>query len=344
MLFEGLFLPITTPFYADGRLNLRKIDHNVDRYSRTPAAGLVVLSEIGEPEMLSDVETREALETAISLAENSKVMLAGVSRASVAGTLDIAEIAAKARYDAVLIKAPSDLSEAATRIYFQSVADRSPLPIVMYSTCDAVLSVETVASLATHSQVIGLVDEDPTAQRIANLREQTASVTREVTVTNVFAAVTGRMLSQKEETGLATFVSAESLGGGAAVATAPPKPAIKTRTKTVGFQLIAANSARMLEGLRAGAVGAMPSFAASAPQGAYEVYAAWKDGDQALADVKQSRIAPAIDVVERELGIAGIRYASELTGYFGGRPRLPGLPLSGEERERVEKVMKGIRN
>jgi dihydrodipicolinate synthase/N-acetylneuraminate lyase len=100
----------------------------------------------------------------------------------------------------------------------------------------------------------------------------------------------------------------------------------------------------MLEGLRAGAVGAMPAFAASAPQATYEVYAAWKDGDQPLADLKQSRISQAINVVEEELGLAGIRYASELTGYFGGRPRLPVLPLGGDERERVEQAMKGIRN
>ena len=88
----------------------------------------------------------------------------------------------------------------------------------------------------------------------------------------------------------------------------------------------------------------MPAFAASAPQASYEVYAAWKDDDQPLADVKQSRLEPAIDAVEREHGVAGIRYASELTGYFGGRPRLPVLALSGDARERVERVMKGIRN
>ena len=61
MLLEGLQLPLTTPFYPDGSLNLRKLEHNVDRYSKTPAAGLAVLSEMGEPTMLSDEETRQAL-------------------------------------------------------------------------------------------------------------------------------------------------------------------------------------------------------------------------------------------------------------------------------------------
>jgi dihydrodipicolinate synthase/N-acetylneuraminate lyase len=297
--------------------------------------------------MLSDGETREALSTAIAIAVETKVMLAGVSRASVTGTLDLAEFAATAGYDAVLVKRPRDLSiqnDQQLLTFFHTVADRSPLPVVLYSTKTAGLSVEAVSELALHPQIIGLVDEDTASERIAQLRTATAAVSREVAVTTVFAAATGRMLAVKESAGAATFVSAESLGGGAAVATAPPKPALKTRSKTVGFQIVAASSAGVLEGLRAGAVGAMPAFAACAPQASYEVYAAWKDDDQALAEEKQARLNPAIQIVEAELGLAGIRYACDLNGYFGGRPRLPMLPLSGDARERVEQVMQGIRN
>src|SRR6202021_579758 len=93
MLLEGLQLPLTTPFYSDGRLNLPKLEHNAARYSKTPVAGLVALSDSGEPTMLSDEETRQALRS-------------GVARGSVVGTLDLAETAAKFGYDAVLVKQP----------------------------------------------------------------------------------------------------------------------------------------------------------------------------------------------------------------------------------------------
>jgi len=347
MLLEGLYLPLTTPFYPDGRLNLRKIEHNVDRYSRTPAAGMVVLSDVGEPAMLSDDETHEALTAAISLAAETKVMIAGISRASVFSTLKLAEFAATAGYDAVLVKRPGNISEGKgyeLQTFFQAVADSSPLPLVLYSAPDAALSVETISALASHPQIIGLVDEDSSSDRVEQIRAATSVVSRDVTVTAVFAAMTGRMLAVKESVGTATFVSAETLGGGSAVATAPPKPAIKTRSKKVGFQIITASSAGMLEGLRAGAAGVMPAFAACAPQASYEVYAAWKDDDQPLADEKQIRLDAAIKTAEVELGLAGIRYACDVNGYFGGRPRLPILPLSGDARERVEQVMKGIRN
>lgn len=352
MLLEGLHLPLTTPFYPDGRLNLRKLEHNVDRYSRTPVAGLVALSEVGEPSMLSDAETREALEVAMGVAGETKVMIAGVSRGSVVGTLELADFAASVGYDAVLVKRPSALRADQVRetlTFFQAVADRSPLPVVLYSVASGALSVEVVSELASHGRVIGLADEDVSAARIEGIRSATSAVRREVTVTTVFAAATGRMLSVRGQEGAATFVSAESLGAAAgsvatAVATAPPRPAVKTRSKTVGFQVIAASSAGMLSGLRAGAVGAMPGFAASAPQACYEVYAAWKDDDQLLAEEKQGRIAPALELVEEKLRVPGLRYGCDLNGYFGGRPRLPLLPLNGAAREVVERVMDGIRN
>lgn len=347
MLLEGLFLPLLTPFYPDGRLNLRKLEHNVDRYSRTPVAGMVALAEAGEPAMLSDSETRELLEAAMGSAAETKVMVAGISRGSVFGTLQFAEVAATLHYDAVLLRHPESLHgehlrEALT--YFQALADRSPVPVVLYSTSAAPLAVEVVTELAGHPQVIGIFDTDATADHLEKVRAATASSRREVTVTTVFAAATGRMLATRESEGASTFVSAESLGGGAAVATAPPKPAVKTRTKAVGFQIVSACSAGMLSGLRAGAVGAMPDFSACAPQACYEVFAAWKDDDQALADEKQGRLTPAIALVEEQLGTPGLRYGCDLNGYFGGRPRLPLLPLGGEDREAVERVMKGIRS
>src|SRR5215472_15832167 len=102
MLLTGIFPALTTPFYPDGRLYLRKLEHNVDRYSKTPIAGLVVLSEAGEPSLLSEEETREVLRTAIHVSSESNVILAGVSRDRVKRTLDLAEVAAGLGYDAVL--------------------------------------------------------------------------------------------------------------------------------------------------------------------------------------------------------------------------------------------------
>jgi 4-hydroxy-2-oxoglutarate aldolase len=354
MLLEGLQLPLTTPFYPDGRLNLRKLEHNVRRYSKTPVAGLVALSDWGEPTMLSEEETRQALQCVVEAAALEKVLLAGVSRDSVVETLRSAEYAAELGYDAVLVKQPSLFEAGADGAamkslltYFQAVADRSALPVVLYSASQerTMLPVEVVRELAGHPQIIGLVDGVAGGERIARLKAATVSVKRDVSVTQVFAAATGRMRARREIGLAGGLISADTLtDGGAALTVAPPKAVPKTRTKVVGFQILVANTAGVVEGLRAGAVGAMPAFAASAPQACYEVLAAWKDGDEGLADEKQARLHDVAATVEIDLGVAGIKYGCDLNGYYGGWPRLPQLPATGEERAEIEGLMQGLRN
>ena len=48
MLLSGIFPPITTPFYPEGEVYHKKMESNVERYSRTPVAGIVVLGSTGE--------------------------------------------------------------------------------------------------------------------------------------------------------------------------------------------------------------------------------------------------------------------------------------------------------
>jgi dihydrodipicolinate synthase/N-acetylneuraminate lyase len=228
------------------------------------------------------------------------------------------------------------------------VADRSALPIVLYSPAedrDGGLPAEVVIELAAHPRIIGLVDGAGGQARLALLKAGTSAVKHEITVTSVFAAVTGRMRSRGNGALAGALISADTLtDGGAALALAPAKAAAKTRTKIAGFQILAGSTAGVLEGLRAGAVGAMPAFAASAPQSCYEVLAAWKDGDEGLAEEKQARLRAVAERVEAELGVAGIKYGCDLNGYYGGLARLPMLPLSGAERSEVETLMQGMGN
>lgn len=340
MLLEGLFLPLTTPFFADGRLNLYKLEQNIERYSKTPAAGFIALAKTGEPSMISDEETRLVLSKVAAAAAREKVLVAGVSRDSVAATLELTEYAARIGFDAVMVKRPDVLCDARfdreALGYFLMVADRAALPVVLWSDPDERLPVEMVAELAVHPRIIGLVDCGVSSERRKMIAARAVSVGREVAVTHVFAAVTGRMQPQGEG-----MVSASSLTGGPAVTVAP---AIRTRTKVVGFQVLAGGTGEMLDGLHGGAAGAVAAFASCAPQACYEVLAAWKDGDEALAAEKQHRLLDIARRVEGDFGVAGIKYGCDLNGFYGGPARPPIMPLTGAERAEVEALMQGIRN
>jgi 4-hydroxy-2-oxoglutarate aldolase len=339
MLLEGLFLPLTTPFFPDGRLNLRKLRQNVAHYSLTPTAGLVVLDTNSESELLSDAERHDVLLSVTEAASETKVLIAGVSRQSVIGTLALIDDAATVGYDVVLLRLPvsARLSAAEIRIYFETVADRTALPILLHGAIPQDLLIE----LASHPQVLGYVNGAGREIDLLDLLAQTSHVKRTVTVTQVFAAVTRRMLSDQAADGL---ISAESLGGGTSLAVGAAKATFKTRTKVVGFQVLAGGTEQMLGALVKGARGAVLPFAAAAPQGCYEVYAAWKDGDAGLAEEKQQRLVEAVRLVEDQLGVAGIKYGCDLNGYAGGMPRLPLLPLAGEQRTAIEEVMGGLKS
>jgi len=351
MLLEGIFAAVTTPFYADERVYFRKLEANMARYSRSLLAGMVVLGSTGEAVALDDAESREVLRIAAEAAAPDKVLLAGVGRESVRGTVELAEAAARFRYDAVLVRTPSyysaQLPAAAILHYFNSVADRSPVPVVLYNIPKCVpysIPVEIIAELAHHPNIIGIKDSSGSVDRIRATVEATRNAPRRtVTVTPIFEAVTERMIAAGSESA-ATFVSAGQLAAGAAVATAPPTPALKTRTKEVGFQTLMGSASGVFPALQAGASGAILAFAACAPQACQEIYFAFKDHDLPLAEEKQQRIVQANRRIVGDLGIAGIKYGCDFNGYYGGRARAPLLPLTAQERAEVEQLLAEIRN
>ncbi|ACO31616.1 MULTISPECIES: dihydrodipicolinate synthase family protein [Acidobacterium] len=352
MLLEGIFPAITTPFYPDGRLYFRKLEHNVDRYSRTPVAGMTVLGSTGEAVMLSDEETRDVLRTARSASDASKVLLAGIGRESLSETLRLAEFAADQRYDAVLVRTPHfygpQMQPAAMLTYYRTLADNSPLPVVLYSIPKFThydLPVAVVSELAQHPNIIGIKDSSGSVERIAALVTGTRNAPRRnVDVTPVFTAVTARML-EESMLAQAALVPLTTIGGEtlSAAVPAPAQPTLKTRTKEVGFQVLSGSAETILPALEAGASGAVLALAACLPQACQEVYWAWKDNDPILAAEKQQRILAASSLVAGKYGIAGIKYACDLNGYYGGRPRLPLLPLDAAAQEEIAQALVTLR-
>lgn len=162
MLIEGIFAAVPTPFYPDERVYYRKLEANVAHYSRSLLAGMLLLGSTGEAAMLDDAESREVLHVAAEAAAPEKVLIAGVGRESVKGTVELAEAAASFGYDAVLVRTPAyyakQMNAATVLHYFRSVADRSPLPVLLYSVPQCVpyeISVELAAELAQHPNILG---------------------------------------------------------------------------------------------------------------------------------------------------------------------------------------------
>ena len=359
MLLSGIFPPITTPFYPDGKVYYKKLEHNVDRYSKTPVSGMVVQGSTGEALMLSDDEKREVMRVAMSAAAPEKVMIAGCGIESATETLRLIEYAATLDYDAAMIRTPhyykSQMKPENMLAYYRFVADRSPLPLVIYNFPQSTgydIPAEVVIALAEHPQVAAIKESCGVMEKVKQMFDGTRHIRRSATVTDRFEAVTNRMVKQASAVPAGELVSAAALAGAAnaAVAAKPSSSAVqvlgnlKTRQKEVGFQVLVGSAQKLLASLEIGAVGAILAFADAAPTACYEIIAAFKDGDKKLAQEKQDRIAKAAIRIVGELSIPGVKFAMDLNGYYGGVGRLPLLPLTAEVKSEIESLMANIKN
>src|SRR5271167_1603001 len=361
MLFSGIFPPITTPFYPDGEVYYKKIEANVERYSRTPVAGIVVQGSTGEAILLSDQERRDVLKAALAAAAPNKVMIAGTGIESAHETLRLTEHAAELGYDVAMVRTPhyykKQMAGANLLAFYRTVADRSALPIIIYNFPQATgydIPAEVVIELAGHPNIVAIKESSGNLDKVKQMVEGTRQVKRQATVTETFEAVTPRMLkaavaeSEKQSRELVSVASLASAQSNSA--TKPSSSAVtvvgklKTRQKEVGFQVMVGAAHQLEPSLALGAVGAILAFACPAPMACYEIYAALKDGDPALAREKQDRVKLAAQRVIGELGVPGVKHAMDLNGYFGGPSRLPFLPLSGEQKGEIEKLMAGIKS
>jgi dihydrodipicolinate synthase/N-acetylneuraminate lyase len=357
MLLQGIFPPITTPFYPDGNVYYKKLEANVERYSRTPVAGIVVLGSTGEAIMLSDQERRDVLKVAREAAGPNKVLLAGTGIESAIETLRLTEYAAELGYDVAMVRTPhyykKQMASENILAFYRTVADHSPIPVIVYNFPQATgydIPAKVMIELAEHPNLIGIKESSGDVEKVRRMVEGTSHVKRSATVTETFEAATPRMLAAAtpaasgnggELVQVGTLSGSKELKPSSSAVTVVGK--MKTRQKEVGFQVLVGAAHKLHPSLDAGAVGAILAFACPAPTACYEIYAAWKEGDSELARLKQERIAKAAQRVG-DLGVPGFKYGMDFNGYYGGPARLPFLPLTANLKSEIEQLQADIRN
>jgi 4-hydroxy-2-oxoglutarate aldolase len=106
-----------------------------------------------------------------------------------------------------------------------------------------------------------------------------------------------------------------------------------------GFQLLAGSASFMLPALTVGAVGAIAALANIASEALDGLNQAFQSGNLDEARLIQQRLVPANTAVTAMYGVAGLKYALDLKGYFGGLPRSPLQPLGSEEQLHLQTIL-----
>ena len=93
-------------------------------------------------------------------------------------------------------------------------------------------------------------------------------------------------------------------------------------------------------GLEMGACGAILAVADAAPELCAEIFRLFKAGKKDEARKLQLDLVPLNKALTEVYGIAGLKHAQDLRGYYGGPARLPLLPIEEKDKEAIAALFK----
>jgi len=108
------------------------------------------------------------------------------------------------------------------------------------------------------------------------------------------------------------------------------------------FDFILGAGSILLPALLMGASGAILAVANAAPALCVELCREFEQGHLEEARKIQEALVPLNRAVVSVYGIAGLKYALDLQGYFGGLPRLPLRPVSDKGKAEIETLLKDL--
>jgi 4-hydroxy-2-oxoglutarate aldolase len=105
------------------------------------------------------------------------------------------------------------------------------------------------------------------------------------------------------------------------------------------FQLLAGSAAFFFAGLALGAVGGILALSNIAPDKCLDIYRLFKAGQWDEAAELQRQMIPVNAAVTSRFGIAGLKAALDMLGYYGGPVRSPLMDLTEGEHQVVKEIL-----
>ncbi|KAF7562453.1 hypothetical protein G7046_g1671 [Stylonectria norvegica] len=189
-LRPGVYAP-TQVFYADDngeQLDIAVIGKHAVRLAKAGVAGIVTNGSNGEAVYLTPEERHQVTRTTRAALDDAGFLqlpvIVGASDQSIQGTLRLCRDAADAGGDAVLVMVPSFFKWAmdgpTIEQFFLAVADKSPLPVVIYNYPGAVAGIDLdsdqLITLSRHANIIGTKFTCGSVGKLARVAEATSPI------------------------------------------------------------------------------------------------------------------------------------------------------------------------
>lgn len=185
LTLKGVFGPVVTTFQtATGDVDSEGFARNVRAHLDAGMHGIVVTGSTGEAALLDERERMTLVETARKQIASDRILIVGTGAESTRTAQRYTRLAAERGADAVLVVAPhyyggKAMTHAALAAHYSTIADTSPVPVVLYNIpkyMHFALPPALVAELARHENVIGIKDSSGDLDLLAGyLQAQSAS-------------------------------------------------------------------------------------------------------------------------------------------------------------------------
>lgn len=187
--FEGILPPVTTPFSSSGKLLIGSLESNLLRYLDKPVSGMLLLGSNGEAVHLTTREKLEVIRLASDVIPKDRSLIVGIDFAGQHAATEFIGALEGYRIDALLVSAPSyyknRMTDEALTSHFETVADRSTIPVLAYNVpqySGLRLEPAVLGRLARHPNIIGMKDSSGDLNYLQSVLRQTRESTFQVLV------------------------------------------------------------------------------------------------------------------------------------------------------------------
>lgn len=172
---RGIIPPVVTPLAGPDRLDEAGLERLVDHVIGGGVHGLFILGSCGEGPSLSQRLRRELIDRTCAIVDGRLPVLVGITDTCYAESLRLAQHAADAGADAVVLSAPYyyPVEQAELVALVQRLARESPLPITLYnipSLTRTSFDLMSVSQLIHEPAIVGMKDSSGDLDYFRDLR------------------------------------------------------------------------------------------------------------------------------------------------------------------------------
>ena len=163
MQLKGVFPAMATPLTPEEKIDQASLKKLVHYLIDGGIHGIVALGSTGEFPAMNESMRQQVMETTLAEVNGKVPVLIGCGEPGTQRTVEQVKIAGQTKAAAVLVAVPYyfNMDQPAVIRHYQTVADASSLPVVIYNfpqMTKVAFTADTVAKLAEHPNIIGIKD------------------------------------------------------------------------------------------------------------------------------------------------------------------------------------------